>query len=157
MDRGRGYYSPELSEPSLASLEERIGVSNAKTAWDAGEAARRLRKLVADAAAGLPEDEPEPVDLVALDEARLDDLRLDFESLLVRHLADLRAGGERVPDDPVLDLYFSFARFHDVGETRAAVGRAGPDAAFDVIASRGRAARGSRSSARTRRSFSARP
>ena len=91
VDRGRGYYSPELSDASLASLEQRIGVSNAKTAWDAGEAARRLRKLVADAAAGLPEDEPEPVDLVALDEARLDDLRLDFESLLVRHLADLRA------------------------------------------------------------------
>ncbi len=116
VDRGRGYYSPELSDAALATLEQRIGVSNAKTAWDAGEAARRLRKLVADAAAGPPEDEPEPVDLVTLDEARLDDLRLDFESLLVRHLADLRAGGERVPDDPVLDLYFSFARFHDVSK-----------------------------------------
>ncbi|MGZ5429054.1 MAG: DEAD/DEAH box helicase, partial [Thermoanaerobaculia bacterium] len=116
VDRGRGYYSPELSDASLASLEQRIGVSNARTAWDAGEAARRLRRLVADAAAGLPEDEPEAVDLVTLDEARLDDLRLDFESLLVRHLADLRAGGERVPDDPILDLYFSFARFHDVSK-----------------------------------------
>ena len=138
VDRGRGYYSPELSDASLASLEQRIGVSNAKTAWDAGEAARRLRKLVADAAAGLPEDEPEPVDLVALDEARLDDLRLDFESLLVRHLADLRAGGERVPDDPVLDLYFSFARFHDVSKLVPAPGRAMSEGAFDVLAARGR-------------------
>ncbi|MFI5120048.1 MAG: helicase C-terminal domain-containing protein [Thermoanaerobaculia bacterium] len=138
VDRGRGYYSPELSDASLAELEQRIGVSNAKTAWDAGEAARRLRKLVADAAAGLSEDEPEPVDLVALDEARLDDLRLDFESLLVRHLADLRAGGERVPDDPVLDLYFSFARFHDVSKLVPPPGRAMSEGPFDVLAARGR-------------------
>ena len=143
MDRGRGYYSPELSDASLASLEQRIGVSNARTAWDAGEAARRLRKLVADAAAGLSEDEPEPVDLVALDEARLDDLRLDFESLLVRHLADLRAGGERVPDDPVLDLYFSFARFHDVSK-RAQPEGGRPDPAFDVLAARGKGRRAAR-------------
>lgn len=138
VDRGRGYYSPELSDASLAALEERIGVANAKTAWDAGEAARRLRKLVADAAATLPPDESEAVDLVALDEARLDDLRLDFESLLVRHLADLRAGGERVPDDPVLDLYFSFARFHDVSKLVPSPGRAASEGAFDVLAARGR-------------------
>jgi DNA excision repair protein ERCC-2 len=137
VDRGRGYYSPELSDGALAALEERIGVSNAKTAWDAGEAARRLRKLVADAASGLSADEPEPVDLVTLDEARLDDLRLDFESLLVRHLADLRAGGERVPNDPVLELYFSFARFHDVSK-RAQPADGRPDPAFDVLAARGR-------------------
>ena len=137
VDRGRGYYSPELSDGALAALEQRIGVSNAKTAWDAGEAARRLRKLVADAASGLSPDEPEPVDLVTLDEARLDDLRLDFESLLVRHLADLRAGGERVPNDPVLELYFSFARFHDVSK-RAQPADGRPDPAFDVLAARGR-------------------
>ncbi|MGZ6971495.1 MAG: ATP-dependent DNA helicase, partial [Thermoanaerobaculia bacterium] len=137
VDRGRGYYSPELSDASLAALEDRIGVSNAKTAWDAGEAARRLRKLVTEAAASLSADESEAVDLVALDEARLDDLRLDFESLLVRHLADLRAGGERVPDDPVLELYFSFARFHDVSK-RARPSDERPDPAFDVLAARGR-------------------
>ncbi len=137
VDRGRGYYSPELSDGALAALEQRIGISNAKTAWDAGEAARRLRKLVADAASGLSPDEPEPVDLVTLDEARLDDLRLDFESLLVRHLADLRAGGERVPNDPVLELYFSFARFHDVSK-RAQPADGRPDPAFDVLAARGR-------------------
>jgi DNA excision repair protein ERCC-2 len=136
VDRGRGYYSPELSDAALATLEQRIGVSNAKTAWDAGEAARRLRRLVADAAAGLSDEEREPVDLVTLDEARLDDLRLDFESLLVRHLADLRAGGERVPDDPVLDLYFTFARFHDVSK-RAQPAEGRPDPAFDVLAARG--------------------
>ena len=137
VDRGRGYYSPELSDAALAALEQRIGVSNAKTAWDAGEAARRLRKLVGDATAGLSEEEPEPVDLVTLDETRLDDVRLDFESLLVRHLADLRAGGERVPDDPVLDLYFSFARFHDVSKRAQPEGRP-PDPAFDVLAARGK-------------------
>ncbi|MGZ6972037.1 MAG: ATP-dependent DNA helicase, partial [Thermoanaerobaculia bacterium] len=137
VDRGRGYYSPELSDAALAALEVRMGASHAKTAWDAGEAARRLRKLVTDAASPLSPDEPEPVDLVTLDEARLDDLRLDFESLLVRHLADLRAGGERVPNDPVLELYFSFARFHDVSK-RAQPADGRPDPAFDILAARGR-------------------
>jgi DNA excision repair protein ERCC-2 len=58
-----------------------------------------------------------------------------MESLLVRHLAELRAGGERVPDDPVLDLYFTYARFHDVSKQAAAGDRAAE--AFDVLASRG--------------------
>ncbi|MGZ5428976.1 MAG: DEAD/DEAH box helicase, partial [Thermoanaerobaculia bacterium] len=34
VDRGRGYYSPELSDAALEALEKRIGASNAKTAWD---------------------------------------------------------------------------------------------------------------------------
>jgi DNA excision repair protein ERCC-2 len=135
VDRGRGYYSPELVEADLRGLEQRIGVSSAKTAWDAGEAARRLLRLVAEAASILPEEEREAADLTTLDEARLDDLRLEMESLLVRHLAELRAGGERVPDDPVLDLYFTYARFHDVSKL-AAAGDRGAEA-FDVLASRG--------------------
>jgi len=136
VDRGRGYYSPELSDAALAALEERIGAFGAKTAWDAAQAARRVRQLVADAAALLPAEGSEVADLVPLDGERLDDLRLDLEALLVRHLADLRAGGERVPDDPVLDLYFTFARFHDVARLAQPPGADGPDPAFDVLASR---------------------
>jgi DNA excision repair protein ERCC-2 len=137
VDRGRGYYSPELAEGELKALEQRIGVSSAKTAWDAGEAARRILKLVVEAASILPEEEREAADLVALDEGRLDDLRLDLESLLVRHLAELRSGAERVPDDPILDLYFTFARFHDVSKCVAAAGPAGSEDPFDVYTSRG--------------------
>jgi DNA excision repair protein ERCC-2 len=135
VDRGRGYYSPELAEADLRALEQRIGTSNARTAWDAGEAARRLLRLVVEAASILPEEEREAADLTTLDEARLDDLRLEMESLLVRHLAELRAGSERVPDDPVLDLYFTYARFHDVSKQAAAGDRAAE--AFDILASRG--------------------
>ena len=136
VDRGRGYYSPELADAPLAALEERIGSMSAKSAWDAAEAARRVRQLVADAAALLPEGGPEPTGLVPLDGGRLDDLRLDLESLLVRHLADLRAGAERLPDDPVLDLYFTFTRFHDVARMAQPPGAPAPDRAYDVIASR---------------------
>jgi DNA excision repair protein ERCC-2 len=136
VDRGRGYYSPELSDAALAALEERIGSTSAKSAWDAAQAARRVRQLVADAAALLPEGGTEPAGLVPLDGARLDDLRLDLESLLVRHLADLRAGAERLPDDPVLDLYFTFTRFHDVSRMAQPPGAPAPDPAYDVIASR---------------------
>lgn len=135
VDRGRGYYSPELAEIELRTLEQRIGASTAKTAWDAGEAVRRILKLVSESASILPEEEREAADLVTLDEARLDDLRLDMESLLVRHLAEMRSGGERVPDDPVLDLYFTYARFHDVSKQAAAGDKAAE--AFDILASRG--------------------
>jgi len=136
VDRGRGYYSPSLSDADLSALEERIGSFSARAAWDAAEAARRVRRLVADAAALLPVEGTEAADLVPLESARLDDLRLDLEALLVRHLADLRAGAERVPDDPVLELYFTFARFHDVARMAQPPGAEAPDPAFDVIASR---------------------
>ena len=135
VDRGRGYYSPELPDGALAVLADRIAGSPAKNAWDGAEAARRLRQLVADAAASLPEGDE--AGLVRLDEARLDDLRLDFEALLVRHLAAIRAGGERVPDDPLLELYFTFAAFHDTSALALPSGAGGrPDPAFDVLASR---------------------
>ena len=76
-----------------------------------------------------------PTELVPLDLERLDDVRLSMESLLVRHLADLRNGGDRVPDDPVLGLYFLFAGFHDVARRAAPAGRLAE--AFDLLASRG--------------------
>ena len=136
VDRGRGYYSPELSDAELSGLEERIGSFPARAAWDAAEAVRRVRRLVADAAALLPAEGPEAADLVPLDARRLDDLRLDLEALLVRHLADLRAGADRIPDDPVLDLYFTFARFHDVARMAQPPGGERPDPAFDVVAIR---------------------
>ncbi|HQR46219.1 MAG TPA: hypothetical protein PK598_09420, partial [Thermoanaerobaculia bacterium] len=43
VDRGRGYYSPELSDAELSALEARIGSFSARTAWDAAAAARRGR------------------------------------------------------------------------------------------------------------------
>jgi DNA excision repair protein ERCC-2 len=138
VDRGRGYYSPDLSDAALCALEERIGSFAARTSWDAAEAARRIRRVVTEAASRLPEGSSEAADLVPLDGTRLDDLRLDLEALLVRHLADLRSGAERIPEDPVLDLYFTFARFHDVARMAAPAGAAAPDPAFDVIASRDR-------------------
>ena len=58
VDRGRGYYSPELSDAELAAMESRIGVSSGQSAWDAAEAARRLRKLVADAGRLAPRGRP---------------------------------------------------------------------------------------------------
>lgn len=136
VDRGRGYYSPELTENDLVPLERAFGVSSARTAGAAEAAVRAVRDLVTSAVETLSPDGAEAADLVDLDPAALDELRLELESLLVRHLADLRAGGERIPDDPVLQLYFAFARFHDT--FRRAVDPEGrPDPAFDVLASRG--------------------
>mgnify|MGYP001065751232 CR=1 FL=1 len=138
VDRGRGIWSPELSEAEVRRLSQVIGTTSPKTAAAAQEAANEVLELVRDAAAGLepPSDPWNPsTELVALDLARLDDVRLSMESLLVRHLADLRNGAERVPDDPVLGLYFLFAGFHDVARRAAPRGRL--DEAFDLLASRG--------------------
>jgi DNA excision repair protein ERCC-2 len=138
VDRGRAIWSPEISEAEVRRLSEVIGTTSPKTAAAAQEAAAEVLALVHDAAAGLgPSSDPwnPATELVPLDLERLDDVRLSMESLLVRHLADLRNGGERVPDDPVLGLYFLFAGFHDVARRAAPAGRLAE--AFDLIASRG--------------------
>ncbi|MEO6323011.1 MAG: DEAD/DEAH box helicase, partial [Thermoanaerobaculia bacterium] len=132
IDRGRSTYSPELTQAALAVLAQKIGVSAARSALEAERALQQVMLLVSDCVGQLPEEGGDAPGLVALDERRLDDLRLDMESLLVRHLADMRTGGDRVPDDPVLELYFTFARFHDV--SRLAVCDGAPNDAFDVIA-----------------------
>lgn len=138
VERGRAIWSPELSEAELKRLSEAIGTTSARTALSAQEAAAEVLALVRDAAAGLgpPADPWTPAtELVPLDLERLEEVRLSMESLLVRHLADLRNGGERVPDDPVLALHFLFAGFHDVARRAAPGGRLVE--AFDLIASRG--------------------
>lgn len=138
VDRGRAIWSPAISEAEIRRLAEAIGTTSPRTAAAAQECADELLALVRDAAAGLPapQDPWNPAtELVPLDLERLDDVRLSMESLLVRHLADLRNGGERVPDDPVLGLYFLFAAFHDVARRAAPSGRLVE--AFDLLASRG--------------------
>ena len=137
VERGRAIWSPGLSEAEVRSLAQAIGTTSPRTAPAAQEAAGQVLALVLDAAAHLPPP-PDPftpsVDLVPVDLEGLDDVRLSMESLLVRHLADLRNGGERVPDDPVLGLYFLFAGFHDVARRAAPNGRLVE--AFDLLASR---------------------
>lgn len=138
VDRGRTIWSPELSEAEVRRLSEVIGTTSPKTAVAAQSAAAEVLALVQEAAAGLgPASDPwnPATELVPLDLERLDDVRLSMESLLVRHLADLRNGADRVPDDPVLGLYFLFAGFHDVARRAAPAGRLAE--AFDLIASRG--------------------
>ena len=133
VDRARGYYSPALDERELAEVIDRIGPTASATAAEAIEAAASVRALVRESAEAVAAGSDSA--LVPLEPERLDELRLGLDSLLVRHLAELRAGGERIPDDPVLELYFSFARFHDVAGLAAPGGRLDP--AFDLIATRG--------------------
>jgi DNA excision repair protein ERCC-2 len=142
VDRGRGCYSPELSERELAALAPRIAASRSEAAPQALEALASVRALVADAAATLDVEGEEPSGLVGLDPEALDELRLALESVLVRHLAEMKAGGERVPDDPIIDLFFTYARFHDVHGLAVPGGRR--DEAFDVIAQRGDGVNGTR-------------
>ncbi len=138
VERGRAIWSPAIAEAEVRRLSEAIGTTSPRTAAAAQEAAAEVLELLRDSASQLPSGgDPfsPPTDLVPLDLPRLEDVRLSMESLLVRHLADLRNGGERVPDDPVLGLYFLFAAFHDVARKAAPGGRLAE--AFDLLASRG--------------------
>jgi DNA excision repair protein ERCC-2 len=132
VDRGRATYSPELTGRELAELQTALEGSRARCALEAWNAAGELVALVETAADSVEEGD---TGLVSLDPERLEDLRLSLEALLVRHLADMRSGGERVPNDPVLALYFTYARFHDVFSLARTGGKG--DAAFDVIAQKG--------------------
>lgn len=135
VDRGRGYYSPELAEAELRELQRGLGVLRGSTAIDAAAALEDVLDLVRKAAATLDSEDEEAVELLDLDPDSLDELRFRTEALLVRHLADLRAGGERVPDDPIVAFCFLVFRFHDVLRLAAPGGR--PQPAFDVLAARG--------------------
>lgn len=138
LDRGRGYYSPALSETALRALRAQFGISAARTAPEAEEVAGLVSALLEGCATVLAEgadaSDGEPTALVALPLDALEELRLRSEALLVRHLAELRAGAERLPEDPVLELCFSYARFHDVARLATEDGRLDP--AFDVLVSR---------------------
>ena len=100
VDRGRGYYSP--SSPTRPWPRSRSG-SAPSPRGRPGTRPRRRGASGGSSPTRRPSSRrtrPRPTDLVPLDVARLDDLRLDLESLLVRHLADLRAGGRAAPGRP---------------------------------------------------------
>lgn len=133
VDRARGYYSPALTEAFLLDVVGRLTFSPARAAGEAREACARVLEVVRRTAASALSPALASA-LAPLPGPELDELRLLLESLLVRHLAEMRDGGERLPEDPVLDLYFAFARFHDVSQLAAPSERLDP--AFDVISGR---------------------
>ncbi len=113
VDRGRGYYSPELSAGAAAAAAESLGRGKApihqRAAGICGALARLIGKTVAaeleDAAAGaravvatLPEDE-------------LWALRAAFDEAFVDYIEHQRDTSSFQADDRFVSLYFDFLRF----------------------------------------------
>lgn len=133
VDRARGYFSPSLSEERLDSLSEGISHAFSPAAPDMLHLLTSVKSLIGSL---LPKGKGEAAELVPLLASDLDDLRIRFEATLARHIGHLKNGGERIPEDPLFEAYFDFARFHDV--LRRAEKGAGLDEAFDVFVESGR-------------------
>ncbi len=111
VDRARGYYSPELSEARLGHLEGLIEESSSPVVPQILRLSQDLRTFIARICDVPEAPEPALVDCQAED---LESFKLLLESIVVKHMSHMKNGGERIPDDPILDMYFEFTRFYDV-------------------------------------------
>src|SRR4030095_4003907 len=118
-DRARQIYSPELLEPELANLRNRVLLQPGDLFQDIAVAVESLLGVLTEAAEDLPEGEA-IAEIEPPTEAILE-LRVDWETKLMRYLAWKRDTRLALPDDPVLDFHFAFQRF------AAVLSRFGPD------------------------------
>lgn len=113
VDRGRGYYSPELSSADAVRAAEMVG------RW--GEAIhRRIERLCLQLARIVEEtvadalDEGPPGDRAVehpLPEDRFWRLRPELDAAFIDYLEHQRETRTFRPEDPFVDLYFGFLRF----------------------------------------------
>jgi DNA excision repair protein ERCC-2 len=118
-DRARQIYSPELLEPELANLRNRVLLQPGDLFQDIAASVETLLGVLTEAAEDLPEGEA-IAEIEPPTEAILE-LRVDWEAKLMRYLAWKRDTRLALPDDPVLDFHFAFQRF------AAVLSRFGPD------------------------------
>jgi DNA excision repair protein ERCC-2 len=118
-DRARQIYSPELLEPELANLRNRVLLQPGDLFQDIAASVESLLGVLTEAAEDLPEGEA-IAEIEPPTEAILE-LRVDWETKLMRYLAWKRDTRLALPDDPVLDFHFAFQRF------AAVLSRFGPD------------------------------
>ncbi len=117
VDRGRGYYSPELSADAVRAAGEAAGLSRsgggAPVHRTIAGLCRELARLIEDAADVELEDGP-PGDRAVesdLPEDPLWQLRPRFDTAFIDYLEFQRETKSFRPEDEFVDLYFSFLRF----------------------------------------------
>ncbi len=113
VDRGRGYYSPELGEESLGPVQKLL-LEGSSLQHDvqsiADDLSRLIQSTVDDA---LPFGEEDATAEVILPEEELWQLRPEFDRAFVEYLENQRQSKTYQADDPFVNLYFGFVRFLD--------------------------------------------
>jgi len=113
IDRGRGYYSPELSAAAARRAAAAVASGglplHARTAGLAGRLARAIEEAVDDAMLEGPQSE-RAVE-APIPEDRLWSLRPGFDAAFVDYLEHQRETRSFRADDPFVALYFDFLRF----------------------------------------------
>ena len=115
VDRGRGYYSPELSSSQVRTTAEALSGGRQPQKEELTALCRNLERLITRIVADvLSEAGPETraVETV-LPEEDFWSLRADFDEAFVDYLEHQRETSTFHADDPFVDLYFSFLRFLD--------------------------------------------
>ncbi|MFY9549954.1 MAG: ATP-dependent DNA helicase, partial [Thermoanaerobaculia bacterium] len=108
-DRARQIYSPELLEGDLANLRSRVLLQPGDLFQDIAASVEDLLVVLAEAAKDLPEGEA--IAEIEPPSEAIQELRVDWETKLMRYLAWKRETRLALPDDPVLDFHFAFQRF----------------------------------------------
>jgi DNA excision repair protein ERCC-2 len=116
VERGRGYWSPELSMAAARSAAELLRRRGEPPHLQAAEACLRLAALVERAVQDALEEAPPAAAAVEtrLPEDDLWALRPDFDAAFVDYLEHQRATKSFRAEDPFVDLYFHLLRFLNV-------------------------------------------
>lgn len=133
VDRGRGYYSPELSEEQLGPVQKLLVGTSSDLDRDiqslSVELSELIRSTVDDA---LPFGKEDGTVEVLLPEDPLWGLRPAFDAAFVDYLEAQRQAKTYQADDPFIALYFGFVRFLE------ALALASPSFSFLAIRQEGR-------------------
>jgi DNA excision repair protein ERCC-2 len=113
VDRGRGYYSPELGAAPARAAAAAVGRGGEPVHRAAERLALRLAALIDQTVAGALEEMPPQTRAVEapLPEDALWALRTEFDAVFVDYLEHQRQTKTFRPDDPFVGLYFTLLRF----------------------------------------------
>lgn len=144
VDRGRGYFSPELSARQAREAAEVVGRGGDAIHFRIERLCLALAGLIEEHASetldelALGEGEREQAAVTALPEDALWQLKPAFDNAFVDYLEHRRATKSFIADDPFVDLYFSVLRFLDAlaiadRSFAQAVSRSGNEARLKII------------------------
>ncbi len=115
IDRGRGYYSPELSSRQAREAAETVAARGEAIHRRCAAACSTLARLVDATVAAVLDDQPAGTRaaLGPLPEDELWTLRAELDDLFIDYLEYQRDTRSFRPEDPFVDLYYKVLRFLD--------------------------------------------